>query len=165
MSFTPDEADAIRQMLVRPSAPVVCPRCGAALTTGEPIAGGGSIMMVWELSCERCRRTMVVSNLPDRAAPERARAPTTASEQDRTAARRIPDEYMRLRSRPDQRVMELINRCWKSYPDGERRQLAQVLLAILTPLNRDAPTVTEELRQPCEAAVVEWIEKQGQTVA
>ena len=85
-----------------------------------------------------------------------------AREQDHTAARFIPDAYMGMHSDPSERVMELISRCWHKRSEGDRRELAQVLLTILAPLNARPTKVTNDLRAQCETAVVEWIGKARQ---
>ena len=54
---------------------------------------------------------------------------------ERAAARWLADEYVTLRSMPSIRIMELINRCWGRYPDGDKRQLGQALLGVLEPLD------------------------------
>lgn len=63
VTFSKEESELIRQMVVAPGADVTCPRCDTALES-EVIAGGGSIQSVWELKCSECRRTMIVRDLP-----------------------------------------------------------------------------------------------------
>jgi hypothetical protein len=62
--FSAEEAATIRRSVATPGAPVECPRCGTRLTSGLPLAGGGSVQMVWLLRCASCRRSMVVTDLP-----------------------------------------------------------------------------------------------------
>ena len=57
--FSPEYIRQIRDMLEK-DAPVVCPRCGAGLTSGRPIAGDGTEGSVWRLNCRRCNRTPVL---------------------------------------------------------------------------------------------------------
>ncbi len=62
--FSPDDAVAIRQMVATPDTRVPCPRCGADLTIGTPISVGGTIMPLWDVRCEGCRRHLFVRDLP-----------------------------------------------------------------------------------------------------
>lgn len=58
--FSPDEAAAIRGMLAVSDATVVCPKCRGALTFKK--ATGAGEIVVWELRCAYCRRSMIVSD-------------------------------------------------------------------------------------------------------
>lgn len=58
--FSPEEAAAIRGMLAVSDATVVCPKCRGALTFKK--AAGADHLVVWELRCSYCRRSMIVSD-------------------------------------------------------------------------------------------------------
>ncbi len=61
--FLPEEVDQIREMMSTHDAKVVCPRCGDELSTGLPIAGGGTTAMVWKIRCDKCRLGVVLSDV------------------------------------------------------------------------------------------------------
>ncbi len=63
VTFSKQEVDKIRKMVVTPGADLTCPRCNAPLEN-QTIAGGGTIEAVWELTCSECRRSMIVRDLP-----------------------------------------------------------------------------------------------------
>ncbi len=65
-SLTPEEQRQLNWMALTPGVTPVCPRCGTILEGGFPVAGGGSIAMVWEYRCACCRRAMIVRDLPGR---------------------------------------------------------------------------------------------------
>ena len=72
-------------------------------------------------------------------------------------ARQIPEEFLQARGTPVERILRTVYRHWGAYPEGERRQLAQALLALLEPLlNAPLGTVPENLRKECERVVSEW---------
>lgn len=77
----------------------------------------------------------------------------------RASAQSFLDEYTRLRAASGVRVLELVARRWADRSDADRRNLAQVLLAVLEPLNEPGAEVTDELRFACEQAVADWIGK------
>jgi hypothetical protein len=83
----------------------------------------------------------------------------TSPSPDRFDARSLPDEYARLRAPVGRRVLELVARRWGDRQEGERRQLAQVLVTILEPLNQPDAQITEDLRTACEQAVATWIQR------
>ncbi len=62
--YSPEDAERIRQMIATPGAKLVCPQCDGELTTGLPIAGGGTIALVWDVHCPSCGRSLVVRDLP-----------------------------------------------------------------------------------------------------
>ncbi len=62
-SFLPEEVDQIREMMATHDAKVVCPRCGDELSTNLPIAGGGTTAMVWKVGCDKCRISVVLSDV------------------------------------------------------------------------------------------------------
>lgn len=62
--FSPEEALAIRRMIVTPGARIRCPRCGEEVTSETPLAGGHSIAAVWEFRCHTCRLSLVARDLP-----------------------------------------------------------------------------------------------------
>jgi hypothetical protein len=53
--FSPDEILQVRDMFAK-DVPVVCPRCGARLTSGRPVSGAGT-RDAGRLSCRRCNLT------------------------------------------------------------------------------------------------------------
>ncbi len=65
--FSPSEVAQIRRQIVTPGYDLACPRCGGALETDLPLAGGGSIALVWEVGCRRCQRSVAVRDLPEPA--------------------------------------------------------------------------------------------------
>ena len=81
----------------------------------------------------------------------------TTTQEDPQGARSLPDEYARLRSRSGRRVLDLLAKRWGDRQEGELRQLAQVLVTILEPLDRPDAEVTEDLRTACEQVVATWI--------
>ena len=82
----------------------------------------------------------------------------TSNKHDQLNARSLPDEYARLRAPAGRRVLELVARRWGDRQEGERRQLAQVLVTILEPLNRPDAEITDDLRNACEQAVASWVQ-------
>ena len=78
---------------------------------------------------------------------------------ERAAARWLADEYVTMRTMPSIRIMDLINRCWGRYLDGDKRQLGQALLGVLYPLDQRGATVTPEIRSLCERVVLQWRER------
>src|SRR4051812_7132567 len=82
----------------------------------------------------------------------------TSHQHDELNARSLPDEYARLRAPAGRRVLDLVARRWGDRQEGERRQLAQVLVTILEPLNRPDAQITDELRNACEQAVAVWVQ-------
>jgi len=56
VEFSPEEILQIREMVAK-DVPVLCPRCGARLTSGRPVPRGGTQGLVWRLSCRRCNLT------------------------------------------------------------------------------------------------------------
>ncbi len=70
--YSPDDAERIRQMFATPGAKIVCPQCDEELTTGLPIAGGGTIAAVWKVHCVSCGRSLVVTDLPNLPPPDAA---------------------------------------------------------------------------------------------
>jgi hypothetical protein len=83
----------------------------------------------------------------------------TMPNEEPVSARSLPDEYAKLRAPSGSRVLELVGRKWGDRPEGERRELAQILMLILEPLQRPGAEVTDELRAACEQAVTDWIQK------
>ncbi len=63
--YSPEEAAQIRKALVTPDAPMLCPRCGSHLDMGGPVAGGGSMAIVWQFRCDACRRSIMVRDVPE----------------------------------------------------------------------------------------------------
>ncbi len=59
--YTEEEAAQVRNAVVTPQAPVLCPRCGQDLDMLGPVGGGA---VVWQFRCEACRRSVVVYDPP-----------------------------------------------------------------------------------------------------
>ncbi len=53
-TFSPDEMSDIRLMLDFPDGQPECPRCQSILKQDGPVAGGGSVGLVWHMSCSPC---------------------------------------------------------------------------------------------------------------
>ncbi len=64
VEFSPDEILQVRDMFAK-DVPVVCPRCGARLTSGRPVTGGGTQGAVWRLSCRRCNLTTLSGDIQE----------------------------------------------------------------------------------------------------
>ncbi len=62
-SYSPEEVDRIRESIATPGAKVVCPQCQDEFTQASVIAGGGTVAMVFELLCESCGRSLLISDL------------------------------------------------------------------------------------------------------
>ena len=60
--FLPEEVEQLRGLIATHDATIACPRCGKELATSLPIAGGGTMAAVWELRCEGCRLSVVLSD-------------------------------------------------------------------------------------------------------
>ncbi len=65
LPYSPDDAERIRQMIATPGAKLVCPGCDGELTTGLPIAGGGTIAFVWQVQCASCGRRLLLTDPPE----------------------------------------------------------------------------------------------------
>lgn len=147
VTFTRQQAQVIRIALRmgRPLPP--CPHCGAALTTSDPIAGGGTVGPVWQVLCEDCGRSAFLTELPDgRQAAD-----------DAAVARGLPEEIMRLDTMPSYRVTQVVGRHWPQYAEEDRRRLVAALRPVLEPLAEPGAEPTEGLRARCEEIVCEWI--------
>ena len=62
-SYIREHAERIRNMLLDPSAQVVCPKCGGDLLLGPSVTRAGSIAR--EVHCTACRRSILIANLPE----------------------------------------------------------------------------------------------------
>ena len=60
--FLPEEVEQIRKLIATHDATIACPRCGKELATSLPLAGGGTMAVVWELRCEECRLRVTISD-------------------------------------------------------------------------------------------------------
>lgn len=92
----------------------------------------------------------------------------TTAPQPSVAARTLPDEYAGLGVPSGTTVLDLVARRWGDRSEGDRRQLAQILIMVLEPLNEPGARITEELRATCEQVVTEWVDKTapaGQSVS
>ena len=84
---------------------------------------------------------------------------TRVTRRDHDLARRLPDELLTTTGPPVDRVTLLVERYYMAHPPAARRQLAQVLLAVLDSLLKPGALITDYVRQACEAAVVSWISR------
>ena len=57
--FLPEEVEQIRRLIATHDATIACPRCGKE---APPAGGGGTMAVVWELPCEGCRLSVVLSD-------------------------------------------------------------------------------------------------------
>ena len=64
VEFSPEEILQIREMVAK-DVPVLCPRCGARLTSGRPVHGGDTQGLVWRLSCRRCNLTALSGDVQE----------------------------------------------------------------------------------------------------
>jgi hypothetical protein len=64
VTFSPEEARAIRQTLGTPGAKRVCPRCGNELAIDGPIPSVGSEGPHFHVTCTPCRRTAFITEVP-----------------------------------------------------------------------------------------------------
>jgi hypothetical protein len=151
--YSPDEAEAIRASLVSRDGVDVCPRCGTILQATPPTTGADSMSLIWELTCPACQRVMIAGQVLDRLLEGNHGRPT---EQDRAAARSLPDDFLKLAGKPANRAMLLVDRRWYAYPTSERRQLAQALVLLLSPV-QDPSAISSTIRDDCERIAVEWI--------
>lgn len=71
VTFSRQDTAHIHELMVTPGAPLLCPRCGDALEMGEPLAGGHSVMTIWEVKCASCLRSAVIRDLPERVSGSR----------------------------------------------------------------------------------------------
>ncbi len=78
---------------------------------------------------------------------------------EREIARQLPDELLGTSGGPLERVAQLVDRHWSGVAESDRRQLAQMLIVVLEPVLLGG-TVTRELRQRCEDAVMGWAARQ-----
>ncbi len=74
-------------------------------------------------------------------------------------ARSLPDEYAGLRDPSGPGVLSLVARRWGNRSEGDRRELAQLLMIVLESLNEPGAHVTEDLRDACEEIVSAWVDK------
>ena len=64
-TFSRQDTAYIQALMVTPGASLLCPRCRGLLEMGTPIAGGHSVMTVWEVKCANCHRSAVIRDLPE----------------------------------------------------------------------------------------------------
>src|SRR2546423_5154624 len=85
---------------------------------------------------------------------------------DQSAARELPEEFLRSGGTSIDRALSLVARHWGSFPAGQQRQLAQALIALLEPLLNAPPlTVPEALREECARVVALWEDRWAGSVA
>ncbi len=148
-TFSKNEAAKIRDMLGQESGQFACPRCGAELLVGTPVAGGGSVGPVWEVRCADCSGVALLTELPGgRALPT-----------NRELARGMPDMFARMDALPRYRVTKLVTRYWIGRPLDARRALTEQLLAALEPIAAGQARVDAAIRDRCETIVMQWLEE------
>ena len=69
VTFSPQQARRIREMLGGSQLEAQCPLCGGALKLRGPIEGGGSLGPVWRVDCEPCHRTAFITEVPHTREP------------------------------------------------------------------------------------------------
>jgi hypothetical protein len=84
----------------------------------------------------------------------------TVTAQDRSAAHRLPDEFLELSGNSLTRAVELVTRHWGTYDQNRRAQLAEALLPLFDNLLESRTAVTDDLRSLCEGLVSGWIFRQ-----
>jgi hypothetical protein len=76
--------------------------------------------------------------------------------EDRSNARRLPDEFAQASGSPDHRILGLVNRYWPGYAEAERGELTLALIPVLEGLAAPGAPVTEQHREQCVDVVVGW---------
>jgi len=69
VTYSPQQARQIREMLGTSQLRAACPLCGGPLSLRGPIEGGGSLGPVWRVDCEPCRRTAFITEVPHTREP------------------------------------------------------------------------------------------------
>jgi hypothetical protein len=69
-TFTHEEIKAIRHMLDAQETIPLCPRCNGKMLQEGPLAGGGSVGLVWRMSCEKCNLAGLVAESMARIRPD-----------------------------------------------------------------------------------------------
>jgi len=82
------------------------------------------------------------------------------SDGDLEAARGLPDEFLRLKGAPDDRVIELINRHWDGYGGRSRAELAQALLPVLVDMMNQGQRTMDVYRGLCEGILAMWLRRE-----
>lgn len=67
--YSPEEVESIRESIAKPGAKVVCPPCQLEFTQASVMAGGGTVAIVFELLCESCGGSVLLSNLKQHRDP------------------------------------------------------------------------------------------------
>lgn len=62
--FASDAAAEIRDMLLKPGTPVVCPKCGEDLNVSGPVSAGKTVGPVYHVVCKPCRRHAAIRDIP-----------------------------------------------------------------------------------------------------
>jgi hypothetical protein len=70
-AYSDEERRAIRRMLDAGDTMPVCPRGQQKMHQEGPLAGGGSIGLVWRMSCEACNTAALVAESISRPRPEK----------------------------------------------------------------------------------------------
>ena len=63
--FAHEAAEKIREMLLKPGTPVLCPKCGGDLSVSGPVSAGETIGPVYHVVCKPCRRHAAIRDVPD----------------------------------------------------------------------------------------------------
>jgi hypothetical protein len=67
--FSYEEIKAIRHMLDTGDTIPLCPRCKSKMRQEGPLAGGGSVGLVWRMSCDKCNLAGMVAESMARLRP------------------------------------------------------------------------------------------------
>ena len=77
--------------------------------------------------------------------------------EDFPCVRDLAGAFLRAEGSARERVHELVSRCWSAYPEKQRRELSQALLALLQPLLDERLPADDQVPKRCERAVEEWL--------
>jgi hypothetical protein len=70
VTFSRDEIRQIRELMSTPRARVVCPLCEATLMLIGPIEVHGKTGPTFEVTCRRCHRSSIITDVPGTHWPE-----------------------------------------------------------------------------------------------
>jgi len=95
-----------------------------------------------------------------RSQPDRRAGRDRRRDCEREIARQLPDEFAQAGGDPAHRIAGLVNRHWPHEELPARSELTQQLLPILQDLLAPGTPVTDEHRERCESAVLDWVDQQ-----
>ena len=64
VTFTHEEARAIREAMGKSLVSVECPRCGTQMKVSDPMKREGSMGVSYEVSCGPCHRVAIITEVP-----------------------------------------------------------------------------------------------------